>query len=88
MSSAAHAAIKKERRCVPTTPVGHLSDGDSVDSLVDSFDTFPPVDVHEDGPRSWWLDTRGGDLVTGDLDRLHTGADTFMPSISNMPRNQ
>jgi hypothetical protein len=58
------------------SPVGHLADGDCVDSLVDSGNTFLSVDFSKDCEGAWWLDTGGGDLVTGDLDGLHAGAES------------
>jgi len=53
-----------------------LTDGDGVDSLVDSSNTFLFIDFSKDGEGAWWLDTGSGDLVTGDLDSLHAGAES------------
>ena len=51
------------------------ADGDGVDALVDAADALAAVDVHEGGDGARGLDTRGGDLVLGDLNGLHAGAE-------------
>lgn len=56
-------------------PVGHLANGDGVDALVDTADTLLAVNVHKGGKGGLGRDTRGGELVLGDLDRLHAGAE-------------
>jgi hypothetical protein len=58
------------------TPVGHLADGDGVDTLVDTSDTLLAVDIHEGLEGRGGLDTGGSHLVLGNLDRLHAGAET------------
>lgn len=58
------------------SPVGHLSDGDSVDSLVDTADTLLVVNAHKGLEGGGRLDTGSGQLVLGDFDRLHAGAET------------
>lgn len=67
---------KEKERGLPRPPVGALSDGDGVNTLVDPGDTFTSVDVHEDSKGRRGLDTRGGLLMTSDLGRLHTCAET------------
>lgn len=56
-------------------PVGDLADGDGVDATVDTPDTLAAVDVHERRHRAWWLHARRRNLVLGDFDRLHAGAE-------------
>ena len=56
-------------------PVGHLADGDGVDTLVDATDALAAVDAHEGRPCALGLHAGGGHLVLGDLDRLHAGAE-------------
>lgn len=74
--SSADPALGKTAETEARTPVGHLSDSDSVDTLVDTSDTLLAVDVHEGREGGLGLDTGGSQLVLGDLDRLHAGAET------------
>lgn len=60
----------------PATPVGALSDSDSVNTLVDTRKTLTSVNVSKDGPGGWGLDARLGLLVSGDLSSLHASAET------------
>lgn len=59
------------------SPVCGLTNGDSVDTLVDTSNTFTSVDIHEDfKSRSWWAS--GLDcLVSSDLNSLHARAETW-----------
>lgn len=56
-------------------PVGHLPDGDGVDTLVDAADALLAVNAHEGLEGRRGLDTGGGQLVLGDFDRLHAGTE-------------
>lgn len=58
------------------TPVCSLSNGDGVDALVDSTDTFTAVDVHESSEGAWGLDACSSHLGLGDFDSLHACAET------------
>jgi hypothetical protein len=61
----------------PRTPVGHLSHSDGIDTLVNPGDTLLPVNVHEHRKGTLRSDSGRGLLVSGDLDRLHAGAETW-----------
>jgi hypothetical protein len=70
------------------TPVGHLSNGDGIDTLVDSLDTLLAVDIHKGSKGALRLDTRSSELVLCDLDRLHAGTETHGGvSLSNTTDN-
>lgn len=70
------------------TPVGHLSDGDSVNTLVNTADTVLAVDVHEGGKGGLRRNTRSSHLVLGDFDSLHAGAEAHgSVSLSNTTGN-
>ena len=71
----ADALLGEPAQAEAGAPVGHLADGDGVDTLVDAADTLTTVDVHERGPGAGGLLARGRHLVLGDLDRLHAGAE-------------
>lgn len=73
--SRANPALGQTAETETRTPVGHLSDGDSVDSLVDTTNTFLAVDIHEGCESGLGLDAAGGQLVLGDLNGLHAGAE-------------
>lgn len=75
-SGVADPALSKTAETETRTPVGHLADGNSVDSLVDTTDTFLAVDIHEGSKSGLGRDTRSSHLVLGDLNRLHAGAET------------
>ena len=72
----AHTLLRESGESESAAPVGHLADGDGVDTLVDSRDTLLAVDVgkHHKGRRR--LDSGGRLPRAGDLDRLHAGAKT------------
>jgi hypothetical protein len=59
----------------PRTPVGDLSNSNSVDTLVDARNTFAAVDVHESSHSTGSLSTRLDGLVLGHLDGLHACAE-------------
>lgn len=75
-SGGADPALGETAETEAGAPVGHLADGDGVDALVDAADALLAVDVHEGGEGGLGLDARRGQLVLGDLDRLHAGAET------------
>lgn len=58
------------------TPVGHLSDSDSIDTLVDTANTIGAVDGCKSLEGGLRLDTSSKLLVLGDLSSLHAGAET------------
>lgn len=58
------------------TPVGHLSDSDSIDTLVDTANTIGAVDGCKSLEGGLRLDTGSELLVLGDLSGLHAGAET------------
>jgi hypothetical protein len=58
------------------SPVGGLSNRHSVDTLVDTGETFPSVDVHEDLEGRLGGGANSSLLVSRDLDSLHTCAET------------
>lgn len=72
----ADPALSQTAKTETATPVGHLADSNSVDTLVNTADTILAVDVHEGGKGGGRLNTGGSHLVLGDLDRLHAGAET------------
>jgi hypothetical protein len=57
-------------------PVGDLTDGDSVDALVDTLDALGTVNVHECLHGAWRLDASRRHLVLCNLNRLHASAET------------
>lgn len=71
----ADTLLTKARETETGTPVGHLTDGNGVDALVDTTNTLLAVNVHESGKGTLGLDARGGHLVLSDLDRLHASAE-------------
>ena len=71
----ADSLLRETAETEARAPVGHLADGNSVDTLVDAADTLLAVDAHEGSPGARDLLTGGGHLVLGDLDRLHAGAE-------------
>lgn len=71
----ADALLSETGQTETGTPVGHLADSDSVDTLVDTADTLLAVDVHESGEGALGCDARGSHLVLGNLDRLHASAE-------------
>lgn len=73
---AANPALSQAAETKAGAPVGHLADGNGVDTLVDALDTLLAVNVHESLEGGGRLDTGGGQLVLGDFDRLHAGAET------------
>lgn len=74
-SEVADTALSKTAEAEARAPVGHLADGNSVDTLVDATDTLTTVDVHEGSKGRLRLDTRSSLLVFGDLDSLHACAE-------------
>ena len=70
-----NSALSQTTETEARAPVGHLADGHSVDTLVNTTDTLAAVDVHESGEGGLGLDTGSGHLVLGDLDSLHAGAE-------------
>lgn len=58
------------------TPVGDLSHGNGVDTLVDTRNTFAAVDVHESRHGAGSLSAGLDGLVLGHLDGLHACAET------------
>lgn len=84
----ANPAFSKTGETETGTPVGHLSDGDSVDTLVNTADTFLAVDVHEGGKGRLGRNTASSHLVLGDFDSLHAGAEAHgSVSLSNTTGN-
>lgn len=75
-SYVADTLLGQTRETETGTPVGHLTDGDGVDTLVDALDTLLAVDTHEGLESAGRRDAGGGNLVLGDLDRLHASAET------------
>lgn len=67
--------LGETRETEPATPVRHLTDSNSVDTLVDTGNTLLPIDVGKDGEGRWGLDAGGSLLVAGDLYSLHTCAE-------------
>jgi hypothetical protein len=72
----ADALLCQTRQAESGAPVGHLADGNSVDSFVDSADALLAVDVHECGKCAWGLDACLCELGLRDLDCLHAGAES------------
>lgn len=72
----ANPAFGKTTETETATPVGHLTNGDGIDTLVDATDTLGAVDASKGLEGGLRLDARSGELVLGDLDRLHAGAET------------
>ncbi|KAH3668269.1 hypothetical protein OGAPHI_002023 [Ogataea philodendri] len=58
------------------SPVGHLSNCNSIDTLVDTLDTFLGVDVLENFQAALDWGSSSSSLVSGDLDSLHTGTES------------
>lgn len=71
----ADTVLGQTRQTETRTPVGHLADGDCVDTLVDTLDTLLAVDVHESNECGWWLDAGSSHLRLCDLDGLHASAE-------------
>lgn len=71
----ADTLLGQTRQTEARAPVGHLANGDGVDTTVDTADTLTAVDVHEGGPGALGSLAGGGSLVLGDLDRLHASAE-------------
>lgn len=74
-SDTADTLLSETRETEARAPVAHLADRNSVDALVDTADTLLSVDVHEGSECARGFDTSSSDLVLGDLDRLHAGAE-------------
>lgn len=72
---AADTALGETAETEAGAPVGHLANGDGVDTLVDAADALLAVNVHEGGKGGLGGDTGGSHLVLGNLDRLHAGAE-------------
>jgi len=71
----ANALLGQTAETEARAPVGHLADGNSIDTLVDATDALAPVNVHEGGPGAGGRGTRCRQLVLGDLDSLHAGTE-------------
>ena len=72
----ANRSFGKTRQSEARTPVGRLADRDRVDAPVDTADALLTVDVHEGGEGAGGFHARSSHLMLGDLDRLHTRAET------------
>lgn len=69
-------------------PVGHLTNSDSVDTLVDTLDTLLAVDIHESSKGGLRSNTRSDLLVLGNLNSLHASAEAHGGvSLSNTTSN-
>lgn len=75
-SQAPDLVLGQTRQTKARAPIGDLTNSDGIYSLVDARDTLSAVNVHEGRHCTRRLDPRCGSLVLGDLDRLHTGAET------------
>lgn len=75
-SRLADALLRKAAEAETRSPVRHLADGYGIDSLVDAPDSLFPVYIHEGSEGSRGLDACGGHLGLGNLDGLHTSAET------------
>ena len=58
------------------TPVGGLTNSNSVDTTVDTADAFPTVDIREGLEGAGRLRAFSSHLVLGDFNRLHAGTET------------
>lgn len=58
------------------TPVGSLANGDGIDTTVDTADALLAIDIHEGREGAGRLNSGGGHLVLGNLNRLHAGTET------------
>lgn len=67
--------LRQARQPKTGTPVGGLTDGDCIDTLIDAADPFFTVDTHECLPGAGRLHTRRRHLVSGNLDSLHAGTE-------------
>lgn len=74
--SFADTILCKTRQTKSGTPVCDLSNGHSVDTLIDTSDTLFSVNVGKGLESARRLDALGGKFVLGDLDRLHAGTET------------
>jgi hypothetical protein len=71
----ADGGLREAREAEARAPVGGLADGDGVDALVDAAQALTAVDVAEGLPGGRRGLALGGELVAGDLDGLHAGAE-------------
>lgn len=71
-----NTVLSKTAETESASPVGHLANGDGVNTLVDTADTFTAVDLHEGLEGRLGLNTTSRELVLGDFHRLHAGAET------------
>jgi len=68
--------FSQSRKTETGTPVRHLSNSNSIHTLVNTPDALLAVDIHEGSKSARGLDTRSSKLRLCDLDRLHAGAET------------
>lgn len=61
---------------LPRTPIGHLTQSDSIHTFVDPCDTFPTIDIRKHGPGRRRFDPRNQLFVTSDLGCLHARAES------------
>lgn len=69
------ALLGKTAETETRTPVGHLADGNSIHTLVNTTNTLTAINIHEGGPGARGFLAGRRHLVLGDLDRLHAGAE-------------
>lgn len=74
-SDVTNTLLGETRQTETAAPVGHLTNGDGVDTLVDTLDTLLAVNVGKGGPGGGRLAAGGDDLVLGDLNGLHASAE-------------
>lgn len=91
-SSLSDTLLSEPAQTEPGTPIGHLSNRNSVNTSVDTRDTILAVDIGKDAKSRLRLNSRGSLFVTGDFGRLHTGTEShgsicLRNTTDNTPRD-
>lgn len=74
-SELADTVLSDTRETEARTPVGDLTDSDSINTTVDAANALASVYIHEGRHGAWWLHPRRRHLVLCDFHRLHACAE-------------